>query len=306
MRHLKQFNKFNEGFFSNIFSNSKESKPSWKDKFDDLYNQFKSKNCPFISSDIEDGHFGVSIGKTHLVFYKRNGYEVVDFEECDLKPNSNKGCYKIDEKTYDDYLKKAAEISDFLDKESEENLNKSATTIGPDGEINLSEDGIIIEEINQVLRDNIFKKYIGKEFEFEMSYHLWTSGSSNEHKVDRYLLPIKDIRINIGGGRAFIYIFVIDSFNENYNMWIEENTSIEYIDLEENKWPYAGKKLIRMHKVKEEISRADKRKANQNQKYPYTFSYEATPCKYNSIEFIKEITELLEELNKEIRKKYKD
>lgn len=309
MRYLKQFNKFNEGLFSNIFSKH-DTKKSWKDKFDDLYKRFKSKNCPFISSDIEDNYFSVSIEKTHLVFYK-NGYEVVDFEECDIKPNSTKGRYEIDKQTYDEYLKKAIEISDFLDKESEENLNKSTTTIGPDGWVNLSEYGIRIEEINQILRDNIFKKYIGKEFEFEMSYHLWTSGSSNEHKVERYLLPIKDIRINIGGGRCFIYILVTDSFGDNYNMWIEEDTTTEYIDLEENKWPYhnikdAGKNLIRMHKVRKEMSRVDKRNADKNQKYPYTFSYDATPCRYNSIEFIKEIVELLKELNDQLRKKYRN
>lgn len=67
--------------------------------------------------------------------------------------------------------------------------------------------------------------------------------------------------------------------------------------------PYSDHKdkIIRMSSIKKEMTRAQEREEQKNRKYPYAFSYDVTPCKWNSMELIKEITSLLKEMNNSLK-----
>ena len=91
MKHIKEFFDF------------LKSGKSWKDKFNSIWNQFnkiKDKdNVDILSrpnTTIREDDFSIYLGEVHLCFYKKyrkkEGYVVIDFEECDYSdPKSDKG-----------------------------------------------------------------------------------------------------------------------------------------------------------------------------------------------------------------------
>ena len=76
----------------------------------------------------------------------------------------------------------------------------------------------------------------------------------------------------------------------------------EYYDLEENKWPYNRNKLISMSVVEKEMTRKQQRDYDNNRKFPYAISYQVTPSEYKSIELVKDITQILVEMNLGLKK----
>lgn len=306
MRYLKTYELFGFG--------SKKSK-TWQQKFDDIYNFYlKNKDKKDISAmdiphaDVKENYFSISQRlDNHLVFYDQTGFnrnwELVDFSEADYAdPKSTKGVYKITPEIYEEYKKKVQEISDWLDDRSEKSFGKSDSIISSDGDLNLDFDeaDLAIEEINDKVKKEL--DIVGKEYEFEMSYHLWTSGSTNKLVVERRSLKINDLKIGFGG-RFYCKLFTTDPFGQNAAMWLESDSSHEYFDFDEHKWPYSQHKdeIIRMSSIKKEMTRKEERESEKNRKYPYAFSYDVTPCKWESMEMIKEITSLLEQMNDSLK-----
>ncbi len=305
-KHLKTFELFGFG---------KKKEKTWQEKFDEIYNFYqKNKNSnkkidileePYIS--INDKSFGVAKGNIHIHIYgegkgNRN-MEVVDFEVADYaNPKSQKGVYPISKEEYDKYFKKCQEISDWLDDMSDKEFGKSDSSISDTGDLNIEIDEVDLEL--EVLCDKIKKELniIGKEFEFEMAYHLWTSGSTNKLTIERRMLKISDLKISYGGSRFYAEIFTNDPAGDKAKIWLESDSNSEYYDLEKNKWPYDNKSTIRMSTVRNEMTRKEEREFEKNRKYPYAFSYDITPSKWNSMEFIKSITEILNNLNLGITK----
>jgi hypothetical protein len=94
-------------------------------------------------------------------------------------------------------------------------------------------------------------------------------------------------------------LFTKDPLGNDAYMWIESDSSHEYFDFEKHKWPYSNHKseLIKMNLVKREMTRKEEREYSKNKKFPFVISYEVTPSKWESMEFIKEITSILKEMN---------
>ena len=307
MRYLKTYELFGFG--------SKKSK-TWQDRFNDIYNFYlKNKDKKDISvmdiphADVKENDFSISQRlDNHIVFYgqtgKNHNWEIVDFSEADYAdPKSTKGVYKITPEIYEEYRKKVQEISDWLDERSEKSFGKSDSVISDTGDIDLDFDeaDLALDEINDKIKSEL--KLVGKEYEFEMSYHLWTSNSSNKLVVERRNLKIDDLKIGFGGGRFWCQLFTKDPFGEKAEIWLESDSSHEYFDFDENKWPYSQHKdkIIRMSSIKKEMTRKEEREFEKNRKYPYAFSYDITPCKWESMELIKEITSLLEQMNESLK-----
>lgn len=246
--------------------------------------------------DIKDKYLSIShySKKFNNLIFKKDGD---DFEVIDL--NSKKS-EKITQYDFNYYKEKIKEISDWLDDKSEESLNKSDSTVSSDGKINLDfdESDLALSELNHKVKDEL--NIIGKEFEFEISYHLWTSESTNELKVERVKLKIEDIKINLGGGRFYCLLLTKDPFGENSEIWIEKDSNSQYYDLEKNKWPYDYNKIITMSTIKKKMTRKQEREFEKNKKFPYAFSYEITPSEWKTIELVKGITSLLESINEQI------
>jgi hypothetical protein len=308
MKYLKTYELFGFG--------SKKSK-TWQEKFQDIYNWYlKNKDRSDISildlphADVKDDSLSISQGlNNHLVFYGKikggnRHMELVDFSEADYAdPKSTKGVYPITQEVYDVYEKKIQEISDWLDTRSENEFGKSGSIISDDGDLILDfdETDLALEEINAKIKSEL--DIIGKEYEFEMSYHLWTSKSTNELVVERKNLPIEDLKFGFGGGRFYCQLFTKDIAGEKAEIWLESDSSSEYYDFDEHKWPYSDNdEIIRMSSIKKELTRKEERDFEKNRKYPYAFSYDITPCKWESMELVKEITSLLQQMNDSINK----
>lgn len=82
-------------------------------------------------------------------------------------------------------------------------------------------------------------------------------------------------------------LFLYSPLGEDCSMWLEPTTKAEYMDTKFKKYD----EFIKMDIIKPELLR--KQKKDEVQKYPYTIWYEISPCKYDTIEFIKDMTELL-------------
>lgn len=290
---------------------------TWKDKFNDIYSNFlKNKDKRDISIinipdvDIKDNSFYISLRGSQIAFYGKGSgnrdMEVVDFDIADYSdPKSTTGVYKITQSEYDEFESKCQTVSDWLDDLSEENKGKSYSNVGDNGEISLDFDEGEIEL--EALTDQVKNKMpIGESLEFEMAYHAWTSNSKNTFVVERKDLKIEDFNLDFGGGRFYAKVSTKDPFDQDAEMWIESDTCFEYYDLENSRGVLKhDKKIIRMSTKDPEMSRKEKREFDKNRKFPYSFSYEITPSKYNSIEFIKSIVELLSELNRMLKEKLK-
>lgn len=287
---------------------------NWKDKIEFVYKKYKEikikspKGYYFLEASVDDNGFDICftqyINKNkidiHLYFKNKDGqYEVSDFSEVDLyDPKNKKGNYNISKDEYDKYYPYVKEISDFLDDKSDKEYNKSSSFISDTGDINIDKSNIVIDELNYELENKIFNKYIGKEFEFEMSYHLIKSKEEHYENVERRTLKINEIRVEFSGSRFYINVYTKGVFGEDCYFWIESDTKPEYYDL--NTKFKSFKDLIKMYIIKPEQSRRQERE--NIQKYPYTISYDISPSKYNTIEFIKEMVELLVQMNNQIKK----
>ncbi len=310
---IKRFGQMNYIKTYELFSFGKKSK-TWQEKFEEVYKFYlDNKNKEMLPhllphADVNDDSFSIAQGSKHIVVYGnttgRHKMEVVDFEENDIyDAKSSKGVYPISQEEYDKYLIKCQEISDWLDDISEKEKGKSHSTIGEEGfELDFDEGDLALDELNDKLKSQL---PIGQELEFELSYHAWLSESKNTLIVERRKLKINDVKIGFGGNRFYAQVFTIDPFNQKAAMWIESDTSSEYHDLESLRWPYRDVELIRMSYIKPEMSRKEERESTKNRKYPWSFSYDITPSKYESIEFIKNITELLSQLNDQIKNRDK-
>ena len=283
----------NEGFFG--FSSKKNN----KEKFNIIYKSFlkikNKKNSSLIdrpSVSIKDNYFWISLNDMSLSF-TLSRLEIDDLRNFD---SADKEVTKITKVEYDEYLSKCLEISDWLDEMSDKEDNKSNSYISDDGDLkfDIDEGEIALEELSS----EIGKVFIGKSFEFEVSYHSWDSENSNKKVVERIELPINDIKISFDN-RFHIQCSSIGSFGEKTKISIESSSSYEYYDLDIEGFPDM-KKVIRMDvNDKENMSRKELR--DYDRKFPHTNSYEITPCKYESIEMIKSITEILTQLNDQVK-----
>jgi Leucine-rich repeat (LRR) protein len=102
------------------------------------------------------------------------------------------------------------------------------------------------------------------------------------------------------GNRFYIQIESIGVFGEKTQIWLESDSNIKYFDLQKNKIP-SLKDIIRMDVVKKDKTRKQERESKF--KYPMTLSYEITPCKYDTIEFLKAMVEILISFNDQIKNK---
>ena len=283
----------------------KKEKPTWKEKFEEVYNYYKkiknkpSKEYHFFSVSINNG-FHVALDKIHLDFStmkrgKTVPKHVTDFEEYDLNSDSDNGQYLVSDSEWNLYLKKAEEMSNFLDEKSEVDVKMSSSTVGDSGvDVKLNME-MRLDKLSYDLMDTLSDKF-NKDYEFEVKYYLWSAESKNEKIIERIKFNITELKIGYGN-RFYAQLMTKGKLGEDCSLWLEAQ-KYKYIDLEEVKIPERDE-IIRVDVITEELSRKDKR----NEKLPPILWYDATPSKYNSIEFINEISELLVMFNEQIKNK---
>lgn len=303
MKYIRHFEGFKDWF-------KKPKNKNWGERINDIYNFYlKNKDTDKSKKDfnlldlpniiINDNSVSFSVRLNQISLYGDTGgirnFEVVDFSEADIYDfKSDRGVYKIDKTTYEKYRKKAEEIQDWLDDLDERGFNKSDIKIG-EGDFKFDEVEMALEELNYKIKDNL---PIGKKLEFEIRYYNWLSLNSNEKVIERVDFKIKDVIIDFSGGRFYVKVFVDDPFGQNSSIWVESDSNYEYHDLEVE---VERELFLNMSSEYTEMTSKQKRDFDKNRKYPYAFSYDVSPSKYDSIEFIKTITEILSELNNNIK-----
>jgi len=306
-------------FFDFFKSKTPKDNPvTWEEKFDYVYNTFleykkKDKdNKIHINVDLKDDSFIISTldlkkkykENVSLAFHKD---EITDLNDCDYADfKSKRGHYSISEEQFNSYYKKAVEISDWLDEKSEKNLNKSGSSVSDKGlNLDIDEYELHVDDLNDKLKSELLKKYIGKKFEFEFGYNFVPYENSKiAYVCERYDIKITDIKVGFRSmdqeHKVYMNVFCENGiYNKSY-FFVEFDSNTNYTNLE--KKPFNLEDALFLMEVEPELSRKAKREYNS--KYPKFLTTLISPCKYNSIEFIKELVEVLQQLM-EMSKKLK-
>jgi hypothetical protein len=282
------------------------SKPTtWKEKFNYIYNNFqKLKSGKLkeysISVTIDDDDFSVSdldFTKTmsdqiHLSFNKDELF-VTDFENWDEDDPKNKDIdTKITLSEYNDCLKKAKEMDEWLDENSEKEVNSNKSKVSSTGELSLNfdETDLELDKLNDYAKEKVFNDFIGKSFQFDFQYFQWTSSLSNDIHIETHSLKIDDIELIIRPGlRAHIDIHTKDPIqhkNSLIRVYDDDLDKCDQVELSEDKFT---KNVFTLYMVEdmETGSRKQEKDKWKNMKYPHIFSYWITPSKYDTTEFLK-------------------
>lgn len=292
----------------------KKENLNWEQKFNFVYKTFlnyKKNNLPnkiYIDVVLEDESFFITIISKQRCSLSFDKNEVTDMDECDfVNLKSKKGHYTITEEQFDSYYKKAVEISNWLDEKSEKNLNKSRSSVSDKGlNLDIDEYELHLDDLNDKLKSELLKKYIGKKFEFEFGYNFVPYENSKiTYVCERYDIKITDIKVGFRGmdqeHKVYMNVFCENGiYNKSY-FFVEFDSYTNYTNLE--KKPLTLKKdALWLIEEKPELSRRAKREYDE--KYPKFLSTLISPSKYDSIEFIKELVEVLQQFM-EMSKKLK-
>ncbi len=283
MNHIQKFEKFN--FFK------KKVPKNIKSELDEFLKK-EIEDFGYCDASVrEDGRLdGIDISfltntlHTFIISKNKSGsYEISKYGINDK--------IEISDSEFEEYKKKFQEISDKLDKKSED----KKSTVDTDGNLNLNmKDGEIDRmELNNKFND-IFKDEINKSYEFETKYN-----KDGEKVIDRCNLKIKEIipMPYFGKEVPSITVDILVEWNKlPYKIRVNEDTKTEYFDLENAKLTERG---IMMFYDRSDLTRKQDREfMNDPKKNPILI--ECSPSKYNSIQFLQKVKEILVLVNSEI------
>ncbi len=313
--------KYNE-FFNWL---KKDKKPSsWQEIFDSIWNkylEFKNLKIDELTNIILP-HANINeLGGSlllwdkdfdyHLIFvkYDNNDIYVINFsEEADPDEQKRTGMkngkrHKITIDEYNTYIKKIKEISDWLDIISEKKIDKETIKIGQSEieDIEISDFDMSQMQLDDFVNKHL-KKWKNKKLEFETGYYLWTSNSSNEYKCEDHTYIINDFHVVVGPN-PLIEVFTKDINGANSHFFVDYNQKTEYIDLSKNPRTKMDD-VLKLSNISEKLTRQQERDKIKNEKYPNSFMYNLSPSKYESIEFIKELVELISSIKDQIGDKF--
>lgn len=310
MKHIKQY----ESFFD-LFKN-KPIPENWKDVFNIVKSEFEKTKSGKKSSMIDttdskingtlincvnyNGKFTIS-----LVFSSKNNEYLLSNYSTIGKKSFDDFDILISEKEFNELKEFNEELSNYLDNESDKNINKSGTTIGSSGELELGFDEFDIEldNVNDMIKKKYLKKYIGKSYEFEISYNEWTGPGENEFKIERCDLKIEDIRTEISMDlKSFMTIPTKFQGKKCEIYFPSGRNPTAYIDLDKNRTANMSNYLSMDPKEKEGLTRKQIREEEKNKKYPRVTYYNLVPSKYDTIEFLKDLKELMTLIDDQLKK----
>ena len=295
MKYLKTYEFFD--FFKKKSIEPKEPLERLRWIFDNYKNFKKDKNVYSFHVDDRMGHWYISyMSKTSnfsLILEKskkeEDKYYVKPFEGTKMGENID-----ITKSEFEEYSNKCEEIDEFLNQEDEK---KNTSTVGEDGLDNLNISNT--EEASYIITD-VLKEHVGKEFEFDCMVYTWTNNSTNTHEVTPVLFKVSEFKLDVYGDldedsekdtNFFVQIIVSNNVNKKlYNIWIDENTRAEWMDI---KPLVTRKNAIVIYEYTDHLSRREKRK-NDSYTYPLIkLGLQVAPTKYNSIELIKNVQEII-------------
>lgn len=197
---------------------------------------------------------------------------------------------EISEEKFNEIKNKSLEIQNYLDEEE----LKSSSSVGSDSlDLNIDDIDIKVMAANDELNTH-FKEYINKELQFEANYYLWHSNSSNEKKQDTIMVKISELELGITTNP---HIKVYCEINgEKKLIDIYKETLDEYVDLSDRKNEIKyGFNSLHTQDDERNLTRKDLREKEKENysKYPRITSMKLVPNKWETIEFIKEIKNIL-------------
>lgn len=317
MKRMKTYKQFNEGWFSKKKETPKRMNA--KEFIEWVITNYKSfeNNKNYYHFNISSTYgwsvsYSDSNNDYHVSIDNKDGeYCLTDFNDengnmGEMDPTTHK--YKvfktdITKEEYDRYIKEIEVIDEYLDVKDEEKHAAKQPSISADGELlNVKQDPL--EEANYQITNEL-RKYVGKEFEFDTDYVIWTSDSTNnsrEKEIETTILKVKEFQIDFYGvldkdTKPRLYGKIIadwSSDGKEYSIMIEDTYKPEWVDMNKDK---SSKNTLRPHTTEKKTRRSEKEFWKSKDKYPLLQLFSMTPSKYNSIEMLSDFVSIIKMAN---------
>lgn len=292
MKNIKTFVEYSRVYeiFDGLFGKKNETNSAVSDIFENIHKNYKK--LKFMSSEIKKNEISISYmdkSGSFILYYlvspehftQSNGeYKIL---VSILGKNKENRTEIITEDQYNKIKEIATEISDYLDSESD----KKRSSVGPDGDLNLE---VSDADLYKLEASHMLKKILGDKIQKEYEFEIKELKGDSQSEVK--MIKIVDIvpESSFGDGKIFLRIHLkIDG--DDYLMDLYQNTPTNYIDLDK-RGPM--QKVIFAHPNKDGMTRAEIR----NDKRP---GYDITPFKYNTIEMLNLLKDVLFQINDQIK-----
>lgn len=318
MKHIKNISSFKEGLFSSSRMNSKEfldyTMINYKSMANDsLFDVSTQKSDSYDYTSISwNKTFGREKGY-HISLDSKDGkYIIKDFKndkgESEYEGNGSNPIVKMLEITkseFDKYRSTIEVIEEFLDNKEEEVEDSKKSSIDKDGNLNIKSDKL--DEVNYHV-SNELKKHLNKSFTFDTKYVKWTASDKNIREIEELSFKVTDFNVDtkysledssyIEFYGKIIVTCPID--NKSYYIWIDQDFKNEWVDL--SKQPKYSS-ILRLVSEEPLPRRKIMKFFNKKENYPNYMFTALTPSKYNSIEMINDLKDILQVINDQIKKK---
>lgn len=304
MKNIKTFKEYSKVYeiFGRFFGKEKKETPkNWKDIFGFVKAKFEKaksgdKKIKFDANDMSGfsriychqlDKYGISLLFDENTIINKSFIGDKDFDEE----------FPISKEEYSELKSFLDEVDAWLDEESDKKFGKSGTSVDSSGNIDFdfSEYDIEIEELNNKLKKSVFSRYLGKSYEFEISYHV-LGGGKPEFMQERSKLKIMDIYLEMAmDGSCFLDIKV-DFNGKDCNIYFPSlKNPTSYVELKPNS--IKDERVLTMHPIKKEMTRRETKMA----KTPDVVFYNVAPSKYDTIQFLGELKQIMDQFDDKIK-----
>lgn len=304
MKNIKTFGEYSKVYeiFGGLFGKGKKETPkNWKDIFGFVKSEFEKvkrgdKKIKFDANEMSGfsriychqlDKYGISLLFDEKTIINKSFIGDKDFDEE----------FPISKEEYSELKSFLDEVDSWLDEESDKKFGKSGTSVDSSGNIDFdfSEYDIEIEELNNKLKKSVFSRYLGKSYEFEISYHV-LGGGKPEFMQERSKLKIMDIYLEIAmDGSCFLDIKV-DFNGKECNIYFPSlKNPTSYVELKPNS--IKDERVLTMDPIKKEMTRRETKMV----KTPDVVFYNVVPSKYDTIQFLGELKEVMDQFDNKLR-----
>ena len=175
-----------------------------------------------------------------------------------------------------------------------------------------NKEGDLLKDI-KILINKTLKKHLLKKYEFEYGVVIWTSKHSNYDESDKYNFEIVDFKPEISYDYKsdkvkgiYIDIILVDKEGEKFYIMITDDSPIDgFINLEYAKpWdkkPYGDGANMYSAQILDRVD-LDKIDYDDPSRYPNrSNNYDLVPSKYDTIEMIKDVKEIINMINENVK-----
>ena len=267
MKYLKLYESFNPFGINNKMN---------PDEFFSHIKKNYKKLVHKLGFDVSDDF--ISYGDNFVSIREKDGKYLL------INMNDESKNQELSEEEFDYYMNIIKITEEEYNKMEEEKMKSKKPSIDSSGNlVNTRE-----ENLNTLLSD-----YVGKEYSYEVDVVKWTSNSENTRNCETVIFTNNGFNMGKRGENdLYIEVFVDCSLDdEEYSFLVDSNSIDEYVDLENHKG------LLSHTMMLSKTKKQTRREMNTHTFPSYSF-FNTVPNKYETIEFIKQLKNIIEEANR--------